>query len=223
MTEILKNRKFQNTLISFEGVLTASLILLSIHNTVTATGAGYMFFLKTGALTRTAWDIIVDLLVVILTGALIAAPVMIFKAGVKEAVVFMMSGVSLCKLVRPDILITSFTGRESEGIRASLYGMLGYIPTLLIAVFYVWVILSVSSEEDENKKSTVIYACITAALLAASVLISSFHEIFMFVAGYCVLLPTVNRLKNIEEGSILISFVLFAASLWRLYFVLVTY
>lgn len=223
MTGILENRKFQNVLIAAAGPVTAALVLLAIHNTVTATGAGYLFFLKTGALTRTAWDIIVDLLVVTLTAALIIIPALVFRAGIKEAVIFMMSGISLCRLIRPDILITSFTGRESEGAVAALYGLLGYLPALLIAAFYVWVICKVPSEEDDNKKSLFIYACITAALLTASVLISSLHEIFLFAAGYCMLLPSVKGLKKTEKGSTFISFVLFAASVWRLYFVLVTY
>lgn len=203
--------------------MTTVLALLAIHNTVTATGAGYLFFLKTGALTRTAWDIIVDLLVIVLAAALIIIPSLIFKAGIKAAAIFMMSGVSLCRLIRPDILITSFMGRDNEGALAAFNGLLGYLPALLIAAFYVWVICKVPSEEDDNNKSLFIYACITAALLIASVLISSLHEIFLFAAGYCMLLPSVKGLKKTEKGSAFISFVLFAASVWRLYFVLVTY
>ena len=222
MTEILKNRKFQNALTYAEGLVTAALVLLAVHNTVTATGAGYLFFLKTHALPRTVFDILIDLLVVIMTAALIAVPAVIFKAGITDAVIFMMSGTALCPLVRPDILITSFTGRESAGMGASFYALLGYIPTMIISAFYVWVIYTSSSEEDD-KKSILIYICIAITLSAASVLMSRFYEILVFAAGYCVLLPSLKGLKNTEKGRLLISFVLFAASLWRLYFILVTY
>ncbi len=222
MTDTLKNQKFQKAVICAEGLIVTILALFAIHDTVTATGAGYLLFLKSGLLSRTVWDIMVDALVAVITFALILIPVRIYKAGITEAVIFYLAGVSLAMLVRPDILITSFTGREAVGVAASADALLSYLPLFCIAIVFT-VMICFTSDEKESVKKYVWYAAFAAIFIASSVILSSFREIFVFAAGYTVLLPSVKKTGSLKEHVLPLSIVLFAASAWKLYFILATY
>ena len=223
MIQKINSPKFQNILICTEGILVSLLALLAIHNTVTATGAGYLLFLKTGALSRTGWDIAVDAFVLILACALIILPVLLNKAWINDGFILLMSVVSLCYLVRPDILLTSFMGREGIETGKAVFDLLTYLPTLLVAVVFVAGIVFASETDAERVKHQIICGVIAVLFLLFSVLLTSFHEIFMFAAGYTILLTITGRAGKIKYGVALMSTVLFAASVWRLYFVLITY
>ena len=223
MIQKIKSPKFQNILICTEGILVSILALLAIHNTVTATGAGYLLFLKTGVLSRTGWDITVDAFVFILSLALVLIPVLIRKAGIKDAFLFLMAVISLCALVRPDILLTSFMGREGLEAGKALFDLLTYLPTLSVALLLTAGIIFVFNLGDEGVKKHFVGGVFAVLFLLLSVLITSFYEIFLFAAGYTVLLPMIGRVSKIKYGTGLLSVVLFAASVWKLYFVLITY
>lgn len=221
MADIIKSSKFQNAIICAEGLIVTILALFAIHDTVTATGAGYFLFLKSGLLSRTAWDILTDALVVIISCVLIVLPALIYKAGIKTAIIFYMAVISLNILVRPDVLITSFTGREAIGPADSFNALLSYLPTICLAISFTMLICFLSDEKNSVAKY-VWYAAAAAIFLAASVVISSFREILVFAAGYAVILPSVKKIES-EDHTLPVSLVLFAASVWKLYFVLATY
>ena len=223
MMKIFEDQKFQKGFILAGGAVVTAPAILAIHDTVTATGAGYLLFLKTGMISRTGWDIIADLLVIILSLAFVIVPAIICKSGIEGAVLFYLANVSLTQLVRPDILITSFMGREGEGAEAALTKLTGYLPTLLIAFAVTLIIRIASGEEKLLSGKKVLYIVIPALFLGLSIPVSSMYEVFTFCTGYSVLLPAVGRMKDIKEGKLITAFVLILASIWRLYFVLATY
>ena len=223
MMNIFENEKFQKLVICVACFIVMITALFAIHDTVTATGAGYLFYLKTGVLSRSAWDIIADILVIVPSTLMLLVPAMICKPGIDVTALFFMANVSLTYLVRPDVLITSFMGREGIGITASVHELLLYLPTLLIAFAVVTFIRIASDEEDMLSLKKVCYFLIPAFFLIMSVTMSFMYEVFVFCAGYCVLLPIAARLRHIKEGKMILGAVLFVSALWRLYFVLATY
>ncbi len=202
-----------------EALAVYAMVILAIHDTNTATGTGYWFLLEFNVLGRTFWDIAVDVTLVLAVTALALIPVFILKGKLTDAVLFFMGNCALNIYIRPDRLLSLFTG--TSAVRSdALYALPEFLPgMLLIAAFTILI------------SAPGMYLCfvISACFIALGICFPGLSEVTRFIAGYTALIPYLRYLisQRDDDNSLVIRLLpgtLFClCGIWRLLMVLFTY
>ena len=197
---------------------------LTVYDTVKATGTGYYIFLNTGLLARGAWDVLFTAFLVILILALVLCGTLLMHGGAADAAFFFMANGALTFYVRPDRIIAPFTGGDVLDRYGVFFRIMDYLPVWIAATVFIY-LLSVSTEKSSSfgfdiKKA----AALSAALIVLSAIFNSAYELFLFAAGYALLLPLAGTCSEKEKRVLLFpAAVCFAGMIWRLYSVMALY
>ncbi|MCR5739185.1 MAG: hypothetical protein K6G43_05160 [Lachnospiraceae bacterium] len=224
MKSLTDNKKIQTAIFCLAAAVIFVLVCLAVHDTATATGCGYYLFLQTGAFSRNVWDIAADAGMMAAILVLVLLPAALFRVKADDFAVFFLSGCALLQYVRPDRLITAFTGELEATGEEAVYYLLSYMPVWVITAAVLYLLYSFPGTEEKRSDKACVFAGISMLFMFASILIPSFHEIFIFASGYCILLPMLPQIKGRKpEIRLVIGAVMFLGSLWRLYFVMAGY
>lgn len=219
MDKFLSSKKNTDILVFAEALLVFAMVVLAIHDTNTATGTGYWFLLKLNVLGRTFWDLLVDAVLILAVFALTLIPVFILRGKPVDAVLFFMGNCALNVYIRPDRLLSLFTGGTVERWDA-MYALLSYLPGIFLTVALS---ILVSAPRQVSCFIT------SAFLLIAGICLPSVSELTRFLAGYTALIPYLGFCTSEkDEMSYLLNrflpgTVFCLCSVWRLIMVLSTY
>ena len=226
MSGFFSKKKNIDIITCLEALAVFALAVLSIHDTNTATGAGYLLFLKSGALTRDAWNIILDLALVIMMIALLCVPALMLKAEPGSIPVFFLSACAFSVYLRPDRLIAPFLGGDVLSSGQIRTAIATWIPVWSVCAA-VEILIFLSSEKEIIKLS-LITAAVSMLCLIAGAFTPAF-EIFLFASGCVICLPFLKLPIGERDGADPVIFrlipgtVLFLCGAWRLFMVLSTY
>ena len=224
MNEVISEKKKRIPLTAIESAVISVIAVLAIHDTNTATGAGYLLYLQMGGLSRTGWDLIVDAWVVLLMVLCAFVPSILFKTGRKGQGVFFLAGTALLELVRPDRLLAPFSGGEAITRDAAVYSLLSFLPAWMMIGLAVYILYRLPGTSEKESDHAGLCACASMILMFISVIFTSFFEICMFASGYILLVPAARQIPKIKySGQTVLGTVLFLGSLWRLYLIMATY
>ena len=219
MDKLLSSKKNTDILLLAEAFAVFVFAVLAVHDTNTATGTGFWFLLKFNVAGRTFWDIAVDAVLLLSVIALTVIPVFILKGKISDAVLFFMANAALNIYIRPDRLLSVFTGSDVTRTDAA-YALLSFLPgILLICAFSILI----------SAPRMVRFFGISAALLAFGICIPSLAEITRFFAGYFALMPYLafcssgRDEKNRALIRLLPGCLFCLCGVWRLILVLSTY
>ena len=202
-----------------EALAVFAMAVLAIHDTNTATGTGYWFLLKFNVLGRTFWDLAVDAVLILFVAALTLIPVFILKGKLTDAVLFFLANAALNIYIRPDRLLSLFTGSAVERADA-LYALLSFLPGLLLIVAFT---IALSAPK------MYLYLAVSGCLIILGICIPGLSELTRFAAGYTATIPYLGYLISCkdEENALYIRLLpgtLFClCGIWRLIMVLSTY
>jgi hypothetical protein len=225
MKGFFSKKKNIDIIVCLEAMAVSVLAVLAIHDTNTATGAGYSLFIRTGAFTRQGWDFMVDLVIILLITGLLAVPSLVFKTGLGNAAIFFLGTCAFSVYVRPDRLLAPFTGGTALEFAEKKDAFVSWVPTWLLASGIL--VLVFFSRKKEVQKTVAVCAALSAVSAAAGFLIPAF-EIFLFGSGYFIAMPFLHMAPCGEDDDPVVSglipgTVLCLCGIWRLIMVLSTY
>jgi hypothetical protein len=224
MTGTRLKRNIPGCLINAEGAAALAASCLAVHDTGTATGAGFLIFLRTGLLSRGAWDLLLDAIVLLLICAVVAVPAVLLKSGIRNAALYLLSGIALLPLVRPDRIVSPFMGGEVMSMGDAVSAVTAYMPLWILTLSLILLMHYGPGAGNERKTRLVILACISAALIVLSFIIRPFSEIILFASGAVLLLPVLELKAGEKDHTVfLASVVLFIRGMWRLYMAMALY
>ncbi len=209
-----------------EALAVLVMAVLAVHDTNTATGAGYLLYITSGALTRNVWNIILDLFIILMMLVFVAIPVKILRADFGGAALFFLGVSAFAIYLRPDRLLAPFMGGEILSFADAKAAIVSWIPLWIICASVV--VMIYADPEKEKPKFPVIASALSILSLILS-LITPASEIFMFVSGYFVAMPflTMGRKEEKESDPLVFRLipasVFFLSAVWRLVMVLSTY
>lgn len=219
MDKFLSSKKNTGIILIAEALAVFAMAVLTIHDTNTATGTGYWFLLKFNVLGRTFWDLAVDALLVLTVIALTLIPLIILKGKLTDAFLFFLANVALNTYIRPDRLLSLFTGSSVERSDA-LYALLSFLPGLFLIVAFT---IALSAPK------MYLYFGEAACLIVLGICLPGLSEVTRFAAGYTALIPYLGYLvserddKNVLYIRILPGTLFCLCGIWRLIMVLSTY
>ena len=223
MKKILSDNKIRDRILVIEGLLIILLCVLTIHDTGTATGAGYLMFLKTGLFSRSGWDLVIDVWVLGIVCLFILIPSMKLKSSLSDASLFFMMGVSIIHLVRPDKLLIFVRMPEiqrEEVIRA----LIEYLPEWILLLFVLYMIYSFSGSDQKDVDRAEICVCISILFMFAGVIFPPVYELSLFASGYVLLIPLLAKITGRKECErLLLGTLLLLRCIWRLYMIMAQY
>ncbi len=213
------------------GVLTvaASLVIfvlsvLAIHDTNTATGAGYLLFLTTGTFSRMLWDVVVDACVAFLVLLFVIVPARAFRSAFSEMSLFFLSCSALTVYVRPDRLITSFMRAEGMTRDDAVMTLMSYLPLWILSALWIYGLYHLPGTEEKSSDRALIFSGVSIIFMFASIIFTPFFEVCIFLSGYFLLIPGLKQITGKKaNGLIPAAAVFFVCSLWRLYMVMAQY
>ncbi|MBO4608958.1 MAG: hypothetical protein J5696_03715 [Lachnospiraceae bacterium] len=225
MNGFFSKKKNIDIIVCLEAMAVSVLAVFAVHDTNTATGAGYSLFIGTGAFTRRGWDFMVDLVIILLIAGLLAVPSLIFKTGLGNAAMFFLGTCAFAVYVRPDRLLAPFTGGAALEFSEKKDAFVSWIPTWLLAVG-ILVLVFFSRKKEEIK--TALICAVLSAVCAVLGFITSAFEIFLFGSGYFVAMPFIRMAPVGEDDDPVVyglipGSILFLCGTWRLIMVLSTY
>ncbi len=197
-----------------------ALAVLAAHDAGTATGTGFYMQLKTGALSREAWDVIVDAVLVILTLVCVCIPAIRFRSDMTSVSLFVMAGISLIPLVRPDRLVTVLMGDGTGSFEQALQGLLSNLPLMIITYALVY---ALQSEDAEHPRFIRVCGLVAAVLCTLSLTLAVLSDVFLFFAGYTILLPVLKGAVGNFKGRGLMAAVFFLGGMWKMISILFAY
>ena len=219
MDKFFSSKKNTDIILFAEALAVFAFAVLAMHDTNTATGTGYWFALKFNASSRTFWDLAVDAVLVVSVLALVLIPVFILKGKLSDAVLFFLANAALNIYIRPDRLLSLFTGGTVERADA-VYALLSFLPGLLLIIAFSILI---------SAPRMTLFSAVSGCLLIAGIGIPHLSEITRFAAGYVALIPYLGYLvsdrdeKNRVLTGLLPGTLFCLCGIWRLIMVLSTY
>ncbi|MBR7090156.1 MAG: hypothetical protein IKI46_06700 [Lachnospiraceae bacterium] len=226
MTGFISKKRNIDIILCLEALIVFALSVLAVHDTNTSAGAGYSLFIRTGALSREGWNVIVDLALVILMIVLLIVPSLVLKSGLGSSALFFLAVSAFSFYARPDRLIAPFTGGTILSLYDKRNAFVTWFPTWIICA---GILMLVFFSRKKEEYGTVL---VCAALSAASVLlgfITPAFEGFLFAAGYFIAMPFLRLPPTGEKDDAPVIYglvpgtVLFLCGAWKLIFVLSTY
>ena len=226
MSCFLSKKKNTDILTVMEAFAVFVLVLFALHVTNTSTGAGYLLYIRSGVLSRSAWDMILELILILLMLVLLIVPSLIIKADPGSIALFFLSVCGFTAYLRPDRLLAPFTGGEIMSR--------GDIVNSVFSILPVWIVcgsfqlLLFADAKGRELKLLTIMALISVGCLIIGALTPAF-EIFLFASGYFLNLPVLEagKRQGITSDPIVSGLipgtVLCLRSVWRLLLVLSTY
>lgn len=226
MNGFISKKRNIDIILCLEALVVFALAVLAVHDTNTSAGAGYSLFIRSGVLSREGWNVIVDLVLVILMIALLVIPSIALKSGFGSSALFFLGVSAFSVYARPDRLIAPFTGGTILSLYEKWNALVTWFPTWIVCAGILMLVFF-SRKEGEYKA-----ALVCAALSAVSVLlgfITPAFESFLFMAGYFIAMPFLRLSPAGEKDEAPVIYglvpgtVLFLCGAWRLIFVLSTY
>lgn len=226
MRSFFTKKKNIDIIVCLEAMAVFVLAALAVHDTNTATGAGYSLFIATGALSRETWNVLTDLVLVILMIALLLIPKFILKADLGSSALFFLGASAFSVYLRPDRFIAPFTGGDVLGFEDKRWAVIGYIPTWMICAGIL--LLVFCSRKGPVRKVIIICTSVSVLCVIAGLITPAF-EIFIFVSGYFITMPFI-RIASEDEACadpavfrLVPGTVMCLCGVWRLIMVLSTY
>ena len=226
MKEFFSKKKNIDIIVFLEALAAMAMAVLAIHDTNTATGAGYLLYISSGSMSRGAWNIILDLCIIAAMLVLIAVPAFILKTGLGSTSLFFLGACAFSSYLRPDRLLAPFMGGEIISRADARVAVISWLPAGIVCAAVLLTVFSVS--EKNTVKIPAITGAVSAACLVLSVLTPA-SEIFLFAAGYFVAIPFLAADKCKEGTSDMLvlrlipASVMFLCGIWRLFMVLSAY
>ena len=225
MKEFFLKKKNIDIIVGLEALAVFAMAVLAIHDTNTATGAGYLLFIRTGSLSREAWNLIVDIVLVTLAVILLFVPAKLLKADIGSASVFFLSVSAFSVYLRPDRFIAPFTQGDVMPAYEIKNSVISWIPVWIVCAAVLALVFF--TVDAKKRKLPLITAAVSALCLPVGALTPAF-EIFIFASGYFLTIPFLNIRPDDKGVSPLVmrlipGTVLFLRSIWRLFMVLSTY
>ena len=216
----LMARKKQNVWVLLLTCIIFMMSVRTLHDTNTATGAGYLLFLKTGYFSRYVWELLLDVIILCAALLMILIPVRIWRTKAEDVSVFILLCCACIPLIRPDILIIPFfqervavNGREIISLLQQ-YGPRQIISAVLLLIF-------VSMDEGYeliHKSRLVSVVVISGMLFVTGAVLTGIHDHLFFLSSYVLLLPCLKLFTLLKtEGKVLFALSLFVTDLWKFY------
>ena len=226
MRSFFTKKKNIDFIICLEAMAVFVRAVLAMHDTNTATGAGYSLFIATGALSREAWDILVDLGLVVLMIVLLLIPMLILKADPGSTALFFLGASAFSVYLRPDRFLAPFTGGSVLSFEDRKWALIAYIPSWMICAGILLLVCSLRKGAMRKVITVCTLASVSCALAGS---VTPAFEIFLFASGYFITMPFIRIASEDETGTDPLTFrfipgtVMFLCGVWRLIMVLSTY
>ncbi len=221
-TGLQKLNKWDGIVLSFSA-LSFVFCVLTVLDTVRATGTGYFMFLGTGMLTRESWDIVCAVFILVLIFILVLAATYIMHGSLTDAAFFFIANGALTEYVRPDKILAPFTGGDVLDRYGVFFRIVDYLPMYLTGIIFL--LLMLMAGDGEKYKGMVIKASAASGILITlSLIINNAFELFLFAAGYVLLFPLIALGAGKEKRAFVpASAVFFVCMIWRLYSAMALY
>jgi hypothetical protein len=224
MTNTISDEKKRIWIVTAEAVLVFILAVLTVHDTNTATGTGYLLYLEMEGLSREGWEVVVDAWVCLLVVLAAIIPSILYKTDHNGTGLFFMAGTSLLFLVRPDRLLTPFAGGEAIARSEAIYSLLSYLPAWMMTAVIIYALYHLPDTSEKESDSAEICACVSIVFMFLAVIFTRFFEILMFISGYVLLVPMARQIPKVKQGGrILAGTIFFLCSVWKLYSIMAGY
>ena len=226
MRSFFTKKKNTDIIVCLEALVVFALASLAVHDTNTATGAGYSLFIETGVLSRETWNILVDLVLLVLMIALPLIPKAVLKADLGSTALFFLGASAFSVYLRPDRFLAPFTGCSVLGIEDRKWAVIAYMPSWMICAGILLLVCSLRKEAMRKVISVCTLASVSCVLAG---LFTPAFEIFIFASGYFVTMPFICIVSEDETNADPLTFrlipgtVMFLCGVWRLIMVLSTY
>ena len=168
MKEFFLKKKNIDIIVGLEALAVFAMAVLAIHDTNTATGAGYLLFIRTGSLSREAWNLIVDIVLVTLAVILLFVPAKLLKADIGSASVFFLSVSAFSVYLRPDRFIAPFTQGDVMPAYEIKNSVISWIPVWIVCAAVLALVFFTA--DAKKRKLPLITAAVSALCLPVGAL-----------------------------------------------------
>ncbi len=186
----------------------------------TAQGVGYYFCLKAGGENRLFYDVVTDVVFVLLLCICLVIPMLLCQKKTSGAFArFMILFVAFIPTVRTDYAFSLAFGRAAEFAKSDIWGRIdAAIAALAVLLPFMFLVMGFAMAVKGIKLSSrkIVFMAVSTLLVVLAFLIPVFTAAFLFIAAYFLIITVFEFLEETEIKSLLLYGFLFAVSFYRL-------
>ncbi|MCR4959817.1 MAG: hypothetical protein K6A74_00010 [Lachnospiraceae bacterium] len=194
--------------------------IYTIHDMQTAQGVGYYFCLKAGGENRLFYDVVTDVVFVLLLCICLVIPMLLCQKKTSGAFArFMILFVAFIPMVRTDYAFSLAFGRAAELAKSDIWGRIdAAIAALAVLLPFMFLVMGFAMSVKGIKLSSrkIVFMALSTLLVVLAFLVPVFTAAFLFIAAYLLIITVFEFLEETEIKSLLLYGFLFAVSFYRL-------